>query len=97
MASAQNSGATGGTFTINGVFSTEGTQENVRAVFYRSDYGRFTQDDCTVTYPDAALKETPVAAGRVWGEISCPNLELSEQDRICTGKAQFRFENCNQN
>lgn len=97
VASASNSGATGGTFTINGLFTTEGEQTDVKAVFYRDDYGRFTQEDCTVTYPEAATRETPVAAGRVWGEIVCNAAENKPQDRICTAKAQFRFENCNQN
>ncbi len=92
-----NTGPIGATFSIEGVFTAEGTQENVTAIFYRSDFGSFKQTDCTVTYPEAALKETPVAAGRVWGEISCPNIELADQGRVCTGKAEFRFENCNQN
>jgi hypothetical protein len=37
-----------------------------------------------------------VAAGRVWGEITCPKVTNSGAGVACQAVAQFRFENCDQ-
>jgi hypothetical protein len=93
-ASVQLSGATGGLFRVTGKFKA-GAENTASAVFARTARASYTQDDgkCTVVF-------TPpyqgVAAGRVWGEISCPNAEDKTAQVTCVGKAQFRFENCAQ-
>jgi len=90
------SGATGGLFTINGKFKATGEQTGVSAIFSsRKTSNTYQQNDgaCVVRYT------TPfqgVAAGRVWGEISCPQAENAGAQTSCEGVAQFRFENCAQ-
>lgn len=91
-ASATLSGATGGTFTIEGQFKPTGEQQNITAVLGAK--GRsYRQTTCTVVY-DTELQT--VAAGRVWGHLKCPDAEAPSIQRICEIDAHFRFENCNQ-
>lgn len=101
-----------GSVTITGNFATSGTQNNIRAVFQRSD-GRFEQTDCTATYqsltPTGVLTDNGfagVAAGRVWATVHCPTASDASQQRqgqdggatprACDGLAEFKFENCGQ-
>ena len=37
-----------------------------------------------------------VAAGRVWGQLDCPNANRQDTGASCQALAQFRFENCTQ-
>jgi hypothetical protein len=92
-ASATLAGARGGSVTISGKFTGSGTQGPIRAVFQRGDTGRLEQSDCQVTYDSQYMG---VAAGRVWGILRCKTMELSAQNRVCEGSAEFKFENCNQ-
>lgn len=95
-ASVDLSGATGGFFRIDGKFKTTGEQTNIHAIFAsRRTTNTYDQADrgCIVRYT------TPfqgVAAGRVWGEITCPRAENVKAQKQCEGIAQFRFENCAQ-
>ncbi len=94
-ASATLSGAgdLSGSITIDGHFTATGDQTAIAATFQKGNTGTFRQTDCTVTY------NTPlqtVAAGRVWGFITCPTAELTGQGRICEAKGEFKFENCGQ-
>lgn len=90
------SGATGGFFKLDGKFKTTGEQTNIHGMFAsRRSTNAYDQTDrgCIVRYT------TPfqgVAAGRVWGEITCPRAENSQAQKQCEGIAQFRFENCAQ-
>ena len=92
--SATLSGLSGGTVSITGHMSTTGEQTGLIGVFQRSDYGQFRQSDCTATFTEN--QNMGVAPGRVWGTLHCPNVKRSDQNRVCDGEAQFRFENCDQ-
>ncbi len=92
-ASVDLSGATGGFFKIDGRFKTTGEQVDVQASFSkRRSQATYVQPDrkCTVTYPQFG----GVAAGRVWGIVTCPNVENPGAQTACEGIAEFRFENC---
>ncbi len=83
------------TVTISGTFDAEGEQKNIRGLFQSAELGRFDQSDCTVTFD--ADKKQGVAAGRIWGVITCPNAKDKGSDtKVCAGDAEFRFENCGQ-
>jgi hypothetical protein len=98
-ASVLLSGATGGLLRIDGVFKTTGDQTGIHAQF-ANDQTKNTYDEgdhnCTVRYT------TPfqgVAAGRVWGDITCPNANITTAQAtpvVCQASAEFRFENCEQ-
>lgn len=95
-ASVTLSGATGGLFRIDGTFTTTGDQQNIHAQFAnnltKNNYDELDHQ-CTVRYT------TPfqgVAAGRVWGSITCPKVENSGAQTACEADAEFRFENCAQ-
>ncbi len=88
-----------GSLTITGHFEPRAgdppaDQAGIRAVFQRGDTGTFKQDDCTVSY--ANNPNMGVAAGRVWGQITCPHATYDQQGRTCLGSGEFRFENCSQ-
>lgn len=90
------SGARGGLFKVDGKFKTSGEQTDIHAIFTSRESGNtYEQLDrkCTVRYPNA---NAGVAAGRVWGAITCANAENTAADRTCTVNAEFRFENCAQ-
>jgi hypothetical protein len=97
-ASLDLGGATGGFFRIDGRFKTTGEQANIRAQFSsRASANTYDQRDrgCIVRYTTSSHG---VAAGRVWGEITCPKAEniTTNDGRACEAGAQFRFENCAQ-
>ena len=92
-ASAQLTGATGGLFRIEGNFKPEGAQNNIRVTLSKQPFGVFEGTDCTVTY---VTEFQGVAAGRVWGQLDCPNANRQDTGASCQALAQFRFENCTQ-
>ena len=89
-----------GSMTVSGQFAkgpADGSlpppQMMVTGIFQRGDFGQFKQTDCVLSYTRA---EQGIAAGRLWGELSCPNAAYAQQNRICNGAAEIRFENCAQ-
>jgi len=96
---AELAGSEGGSVRITGDFSTEGEQTGVTAVFQRGDFGQFTATGCTVSYfangEDTSQKTfRGVAAGRVWGFLTCDAAENVSSNKACRATTQFRFENC---
>lgn len=94
-------GTEGGVVQLTGTFSPSGKQENVAVTFGRADYGSYTATDCTVSYYAANEDENQpsfrgVAAGRVWGFLTCPEVKAPDRNRACKASMQFRFENCAQ-
>jgi len=90
------SGATGGLFRVDGTFKPTGEQTGIHAIFSsRRSTNTYEQTDraCIVRYTTGFQG---VAAGRVWGEITCPNAENPSAQTSCQATAQFRFENCAQ-
>lgn len=69
-----------------------------------------TDPGCTITYVydpggsvggvggDKAVPDNPpIAAGRIWGHIKCPNTTtMSMQGAVCDAEADFIFEQCQQ-
>lgn len=89
------SGATGGLFTITGSFKTQGEQTStVRLSGKRSANSYYDNDSCVVKYSEPQMG---VAAGRVWGVVTCTNaVNQADAGRACGIEAEFRFENCTQ-
>ena len=90
------SGAEGGLFRVDGKFKATGEQTGIHAIFSSRRSGNtYEQLDrqCIVRY---TTQFQGVAAGRVWGEITCPKAENSGAQTECEAIAQFRFENCAQ-
>lgn len=59
--------------------------------------GTYAASDCTIafTYQNAPLSVSPaVAAGRIWGHLSCPHATMGGP--VCDAEADFLFENCGQ-
>lgn len=97
-ASINMAGATGGSFTVTGKFKPTGEQTNITATFASRQSGNNYREQagCRVTYSSGFQG---VAAGRVWGEIICPNAERTSTgtgDIACEAHATFKFENCDQ-
>ncbi len=94
-ATAVRSGSTtGGTVHIVGTFTASGDQSAITATFGNGSNGVYQQiDGCTATYTQSVMG---VAAGRVWGILSCPAMQLEGQANICASQSEFRFENCGQ-
>jgi hypothetical protein len=88
-------GAGGGLFEIKGKFKTGGEQTGVDATFSSRRTGnKYVQKGgCIVRYTTQFMG---VAAGRVWGDLTCPRGENESAQKQCQMIAQFRFENCAQ-
>ena len=85
--------SSGGSFTITGTVDAQGGQ-NIAATF---NYARntYTATDCTIVY-DVQPANGPIAPGRIWGHLDCPNAQLSGSGTpvSCDASAEFVFENC---
>lgn len=91
-------GATGGTFVIRqSKVKTDGAANGVSATFSKRGGANivYNQNDggCSIRF---TTSYQGVAAGRIWGEITCPKVTNSGAGVACQAKAQFRFENCDQ-
>jgi hypothetical protein len=78
-------------------------------VVYREDVGASDPTGCTITYAydpggsvggvagDSPVPVTPpIAAGRIWGHIKCPNAAAAAMGTACDAEADFMFEQCSQ-
>lgn len=93
-ATAQLGGAgkASGLMKITGFFKPGQDTEPVDVITSR-DGRAYKQANCKASF--VGTSQT-VAAGRVWAEVECANSEYEQGQRVCTTKAQFRFENCGQ-
>jgi hypothetical protein len=95
----------GGSMTITGTVNSSnatagsvGAMQTIAGSFGAAD-NTYTETDCTITYPTIP-QGGPVAPGRIWGEIDCPNAVLQGQTLpgggpiTCDISALFVFENC---
>lgn len=89
---------TGGSLTITGtVNSTSGASGDISAIFVAAT-NTYTENDCSINFivmPPGG----PVAPGRIWGQLSCPNAMSQSQNAnatptTCAMQALFVFENC---
>jgi hypothetical protein len=111
--SATQEGLNGGSLIITSpqgqgaVTQSGGT--GLTGVFENGSYGDYTSSNCTIsfTYQGSPVPDQPpLAAGRIWGHISCPN--ASQAGKTVTGgdggaetvqcdtEADFLFEQCGQ-
>ena len=104
---AEIGGQNGGSVTIVGnVDATGGT--GIYGGFTSAQNGTFVAQDCSITFTynmePVPVGGSPVAAGRIWGHIDCPNAMESgtaeitadggATQRTCDAHADFLFENC---
>ncbi len=92
-ASAQLTGATGGSFTVIGFFKPGGEQQNITLSMTKKGE-TFSQTTCKATF-DSAVGQA-VASGRLWAVITCPDAEYASAQQICATRAEVRLENCTQ-
>jgi hypothetical protein len=80
--------------TLGGTLNdTPGTSQGPFTVNFSSlSGGNYSEDDCTVTL--STMGTPPITAGRIWGSLSCPNMQDAEDDRACAATATFIFQNC---
>ena len=108
---ATQEGLQGGSITITspsgqGAVTTSGGS-GITAVFQSGQNGTFRDNNCTLSYEyqgSTVPDQPPVAAGRIWAHISCPNAQVQGQtvqapdggteNRTCDGEADFLFEQC---
>ena len=109
---ASEDGPQGGSITITspsgqGKVTSSGSMD-VSATF-GGEKGHFSQSNCTITYVyqmGPVPLSPPVAAGRIWGHLSCPMAQALGQmattadggvfTETCDGEADFLFEQCGQ-
>jgi len=111
--SIEQQGTEGSTVTITsqpgeGVVTLTGGH-GITGVFQSGSFGTYRASDCTLafTYAGSPVQaQPPIAAGRIWGHISCPAAQISgettvgpdggTQDIQCDAEADFLFEQCGQ-
>jgi hypothetical protein len=65
----------------------------------------YSASDCTIAFTymqEPVPNSTPIAAGRIWGHVSCPDavgnssfvVDGGSQSNVCDAEADFLFENC---
>jgi len=108
---ATQQGLTGGSVIITSPAGqgavTQSGGSNISASFESESYGTYREDDCTISYlyqGETVPDMPPVAAGRIWGHISCPTAQVSgktvtlpdggTQNVQCDAEADFLFEQC---
>jgi hypothetical protein len=107
--SVTENGTNGGSVTITSPSGmgavTQSGGTGITGVFESSMNGRYRETDCTIafTYLGQPVGQTPLAAGRIWGHLSCPSAALDgstvmvdggTESKQCDGEADFLFEQC---
>jgi hypothetical protein len=105
---AEISGMAGGSLSLVGqVSATGGT--GIYGGFTSGSNGSFIDPNCSITYTynnePVPINGSPIAGGRIWGHVDCPNAKQSgsteigddggSTERTCDAHADFLFENCN--
>ncbi len=105
-------GPQGGSITLSspkGQGAVTASGGTVSGSFESASLGDFSSDNCTIsyTYQGSTVPDSPpIAAGRIWGHVSCPTAQNSSsmvmspdggyEARQCDGEADFLFEQCGQ-
>jgi hypothetical protein len=112
--SATEEGNAGGSLVITSpagqgsVTSTGGS--GITAAFGSGAFGNYRSTDCTISFTyngETVPTMPPIAAGRIWGHISCPSAQQSGKTRPnpdggaavteqCDAEADFLFQECGQ-
>jgi hypothetical protein len=105
---AEIGGQNGGSVTIVGNVDANGGT-GIYGGFTSGQNGTFIDPNCSITFTynfqPVPVGGSPIASGRIWGHIECPNAmesgtsEIADDggvtQRTCDGHADFLFENCN--
>jgi hypothetical protein len=100
--SAEIGGPDGSSVIVAGLVTSAGGS-NLQGTFTSAANGSFTDSTCAITFTyngGAVPVVPPVAAGRIWGHIDCPDATgpispLADGGRTtCDAYADFLFENC---
>jgi hypothetical protein len=106
---AEQAGTGGGVITITSplgqgtVSPTATSVSGITGNFNNPQVGHYLDSNCTLTYTyNGAPVPTmpPVAGGRIWGHLDCPNAVLQGQTGtggsaiVCDAQVDFLFENC---
>lgn len=107
-------GLQGGSVTITspagqGAVTAASGGSNITAVFQSTTAGSYRETDCTISFlynQEVVPDNPPIAAGRIWGHLSCPTAQSSGATLVgadggsttaqCDGEADFLFEQCGQ-
>jgi hypothetical protein len=87
---------------------TQSGGSGITAGFESGSFGKYLETDCTIsfTYSGATVPNTPpIAAGRIWGHLSCPHAQQAGETRAnpdggapvtvtCDAEADFLFQEC---
>jgi hypothetical protein len=109
--SVTQDGTQGGSVTITSPGGTGAVTQSggtgITGVFESATNGRYRETDCTIAFTymgqPVVTQGGPLAAGRIWGHISCPTAQVSgqtvmvdggTQDVQCDAEADFLFEQC---
>jgi hypothetical protein len=76
---------------VQGAVTDSGMQTGLNVVT-ASSTDMFAQTDCTMTYDSSP--SMGVAAGRIWGVVTCGKGVDLAKSHTCQVTAQIRFENC---
>jgi hypothetical protein len=106
--SAEVDGPNGGSLSVVGNVTASGGT-GVQGGFTSAMNGSFSDSNCSITFTynmnAVPVGGSPIASGRIWGHLDCPNAmqngttEIADDgglsQRTCDGHADFLFENCN--
>jgi hypothetical protein len=96
--------------TTQGLVDPVAGGKGITATFESGRLGRYASSDCTITFTydgGQVPQNPPIAPGRIWGHLSCPNARRTDGVGImtpdgdvtyvtCDTEADFLFENCTQ-
>jgi hypothetical protein len=91
----------GGGFAVSGMMPSSGTGSGIRASLTPTSAPvLYSAVNCSVTLANASTPEydpssgPPIAPGRVWATVNCPDMTVNGQSGVCDGVITLRFENC---
>jgi len=112
---ATQEGLMGGSVTITSPPGTGAVTQSgatgITAAFESGTNGTYRDSNCSISFTyngDAVPDQPPLAGGRIWGHLSCPNAVNptqtvpdadgggGTQSVTCDGEADFLFEQCGQ-
>jgi hypothetical protein len=98
---AEIAGVNGGSISVDGLVTASGGS-GIQGAITSATAGTFTDSNCTIAFTYYGLPvsvASPIAAGRIWGHVDCPDASLSTDGgtvNACDAYADFLFENCEQ-
>jgi hypothetical protein len=85
--------------TLGGTITNTAGPQKIEGSFNQLNVGEYTQDDCMFTLNPTSTQDDPaIAAGRIWGSISCPTITDSNNSppNVCDAQGTIILQNCSQ-